>query len=120
MDDKPLDHTPEVEEVTAELVEGGWVRKEELCVQLGIEREMLELCIQWEIVHPSHVSLEGAILFSGEVIDRLTIYRADPGTGLPVGGDPATCSRSSLSSALFTSSSPMTSLSAYIAKGPLR
>ena len=69
MADEPLD---EIEQVTAEVIQQGWIRQEEICAQLGIGQELLKVCLRWEIIYPSETSPEGEALFSDEAIERLS------------------------------------------------
>ena len=67
-----IDDPPErIEEVAAELIQYGWVRREHICRQLGIGEELLELCIQWEIIQSPHTNPDGHAVFSLEAVDRL-------------------------------------------------
>ena len=60
-----------VEEVAAELIQFGWVRREQICRHLGIAEDVLELCIQWQIIESPQLNAEGQLLFSSETVDRL-------------------------------------------------
>ena len=69
MDDEPLDG---IEEVAAELMHEELIlRQEELCTQLGIGQDLLEVCLRWEIIHRSDTSPDGDALYSGETMERL-------------------------------------------------
>ena len=54
MIDEPAD---KIEQVAAELIQYRWVRREQICTQLGIGEELLELCIQWQIIDSPQTSL---------------------------------------------------------------
>ncbi len=41
---------PTLEQVTAEIITQGMMRREEICARLGIGEEMLEVCLRWEII----------------------------------------------------------------------
>jgi hypothetical protein len=40
---------PTLEQVTAEIITQGSMRREEICDRLGIGDDVLEVCIRWEI-----------------------------------------------------------------------
>ena len=61
----------EIEQVAAELIQQGWIRREEICAQLGIQDELLEVCIQWQIIDQPEVGPEGSLVFSSDAVDRL-------------------------------------------------
>lgn len=61
----------EIEQVAAELVQQGWIRREEICAQLGIEDNLLEVCIQWQVIDQPKVGPEGNVVFSSDAVDRL-------------------------------------------------
>ncbi len=56
----------------AEMLEGGWVRKEEVCNRLGIGSDVLELCMKWEIICTPEPRIDGALLFPESMLDRLS------------------------------------------------
>ena len=60
-----------IEQVVAELIQFGWVRQEHICRHLGIGEEVLELCIQWEIIESPQPDPEGQLVFSSDTVDRL-------------------------------------------------
>lgn len=65
------DTSDNIEQVAAELIQYGWIRSEQICRQLGIGEEVLELCIQWEIIEAPHPNSEGQLVFSSDSVDRL-------------------------------------------------
>lgn len=66
------DSEPSLEQVTAEIITFGRIRREEVCTRLGIGEDMLELCLQWEIIQPPEPDPEGMVLFPEDAIDRLS------------------------------------------------
>jgi chaperone modulatory protein CbpM len=68
MVDDPAD---KIEQVAAEFIQYGWVRRERICRQLGIGEDVLELCIQWQIIESPHPNPEGHLVFSSDAVDRL-------------------------------------------------
>jgi len=60
-----------IEQVTAEYMYQAWIDEDELCSRLGIGPELLELCQQWEIIHPPPTTSEGKMIFSQQALDRL-------------------------------------------------
>ena len=68
MDD---DSTPTPEQVTAEIVTHGMLRREEICTRLGIGDDVLEVCLRWEIIQLPEPDVEGIHLFPLEAFDRL-------------------------------------------------
>jgi len=62
---------PAVEQVTAEIIHSGRIRREEVCARLGIGDDMLEVCLQWAIIHPPEPDPQGTILFPEDTLDRL-------------------------------------------------
>lgn len=66
------DSDPSLEQVTAEIITFGRIRREEVCTRLGIGEDMLEVCLQWEIIQPPEPDPEGMVLFPEEAIDRLS------------------------------------------------
>ena len=66
------DSKPSLEQVTAEIITFGRIRREEVCTRLGIGEDMLELCLQWEIIQPPEPDPEGMVLFPEDAIDRLS------------------------------------------------
>jgi len=62
---------PTVEQVTAEIITQGMMRREEICARLGIGDEMLEVCLRWEIILLPEPDSQGTILFSLDALDRL-------------------------------------------------
>ena len=66
------DSEPSLEQVTAEIITFGRIRREEVCTRLGIGEDMLEVCLQWEIIQPPEPDPEGMALFSEDAIDRLS------------------------------------------------
>ena len=60
-----------IEQVTAELIQYGWVRQEQICRQLGIGEEVLAHCIQWQIIESPEPNPEGELVFSSDAVDRL-------------------------------------------------
>ena len=63
---------PALEQVTAEIIISGSIRREEVCARLGIGDDLLEVCLRWEIIPPPEPDLHGTILFSEEALDRLS------------------------------------------------
>lgn len=67
-----VDETRErIEQVAAELIQFGWVRREQICKQLGIGEDVLELCIEWQIIDSPRPNADGQLVFSTEAVDRL-------------------------------------------------
>lgn len=66
------DSEPSLEQVTAEIITFGRIRREEVCTRLGIGEDMLEVCLQWEIIQPPEPDPEGTVLFPEDAIDRLS------------------------------------------------
>lgn len=66
------DSEPSLEQVTAEIINFGRIRREEVCTRLGIGEDMLEVCLQWEIIQPPEPDPEGMVLFPEDAIDRLS------------------------------------------------
>ncbi|MDT3779140.1 chaperone modulator CbpM [Nitrospira sp. MA-1] len=66
------DSEPSLEQVTAEIITFGRIRREEVCTRLGIGEDMLEVCLQWEIIQPPDPDPEGMVLFPEDAIDRLS------------------------------------------------
>ncbi len=62
---------PTPEQVTAEILTHSLMRREEMCARLGIGNEMLEVCLQWEIVQLPEPDPDGTILFPLDAFDRL-------------------------------------------------
>lgn len=67
----PENQDAKIQHVTAEFIYHGWIGQEELCTRLGIGPDLLEICMQWEIVHPAETSPGGAFHFPTEALDRL-------------------------------------------------
>jgi chaperone modulatory protein CbpM len=59
------------EQVTAEIITQGLLRREEVCARLGIGDDMLEVCLRWEIIQLPEPDSQGIILFPLEAFDRL-------------------------------------------------
>lgn len=68
----PKDREQDIEQVIGELVYHAWIEQDELCARLGIGPELLELCIEWEIIHPPETTSEGMIVYSCHMLDRLS------------------------------------------------
>jgi len=68
----PDEPNQEIDQVIAELFQQEWYRREELCTQLGIGDELLEICLRWEIIYVSSTDQEGQDLFEVEAFDRLS------------------------------------------------
>ena len=68
----PDDAFQNIDQVIAELLQPEWYRRDELCTQLGIQQEVLEVCLEWEVIQPSHTNQEGEDLFTAETIHRLS------------------------------------------------
>jgi len=62
---------PTLEQVTAEIITSGRIRREEVCTRLGIGDDMLEVCLQWAIIQPPEPDSQGTILFPEDALDRL-------------------------------------------------
>ena len=62
---------PILEQVTAEIMAQGLMRREEVCALLGIGDDVLEVCLRWEIVQLPEPDPQGTILFPHEAFDRL-------------------------------------------------
>ncbi len=62
---------PTLEQVTAEIITQGSLRREEVCARLGIGDDMLEVCLRWEIIQLPEPDSQGTILFPLEAFDRL-------------------------------------------------
>ena len=62
---------PTLEQVTAEIITQGSMRREEICDRLGIGDDVLEVCIRWEIVQLPEPNPQGTILFPHDAFDRL-------------------------------------------------
>jgi len=62
---------PTPEQVTAEIITQGSLRREEVCARLGIGDDMLEVCLRWEIIPLPEPDSQGAILFPLDAFDRL-------------------------------------------------
>jgi len=61
----------EIERVQAEPISGGRLRAEDLCVGLGIGREILEICLRWEVIDPPEPGAGGIPLFSEAAMERV-------------------------------------------------
>ena len=59
------------ESVIAEFFSEVWIRREEVCSRLGIGEDLLDVCLQWEIIESRKPDQEGILLFSPEDVDRL-------------------------------------------------
>ena len=68
----PENHKRDIEQVTGELVYHAWIGQDELCARLGIGPELLELCLEWEIIHPPQTTPEGMIMYTCQTLDRLS------------------------------------------------
>jgi len=62
---------PTVEQVTAEIITAGRIRREEVCARLGIGDDMLEVCLQWAIIQHPEPDPQGTMLFPEDALDRL-------------------------------------------------
>jgi chaperone modulatory protein CbpM len=60
-----------VEQITAEIITSGRIRREEVCARLGIGEDMLEVCLQWEIIQPPDPDPQGTVFFPEDALDRL-------------------------------------------------
>jgi len=65
-------HPLNIEQVTAEVVWQSWISQDELCARLSIGPELLELCLQWDIILPPRTTSEGIPVFPGHILDRLS------------------------------------------------
>jgi MerR HTH family regulatory protein len=68
----PEDHKRDIEQVTGELTYQAWIDQDEICARLGIGPELVELCLEWDIIHPLHTTSEGVAVFSIHTVDRLS------------------------------------------------
>jgi len=68
----PEDHERDIEQVTGELVYYAWIGEDELCARLGIGPELLELCLEWEIIQPPETTSEGMTVYSCQTLHRLS------------------------------------------------
>ena len=68
----PEDHERDIEQVTGEFVFHAWIGQDELCARLGIGPELIELCLEWEIIHPPRTTSEGTRMYSCHALDRLS------------------------------------------------
>ena len=59
------------EPVLAEFFSEVELRREEVCTRLGIGEDLLEVCLQWEIVEPRDPDQQGTMLFSAQDVERL-------------------------------------------------
>ena len=62
---------PTLEQVTAEIITSGRIRREEVCTRLGIGDDMLEVCLQWAIIQHPEPDPQGTIFFPEDALDRL-------------------------------------------------
>ncbi len=67
----PNEPNPDIDQVMAELFQPEWYRQEELCSQVGIGPDLFAVCLQWEVIYPTHTNQEGEDLFPTEALDRL-------------------------------------------------
>ena len=68
----PDDPLQDIDQVIAELLQPEWYCREELCTQLGIKQELFEVCLEWEVIQPSHTNQEGEDLFPTDTLHRLS------------------------------------------------
>ena len=68
----PDDPFQDIAQEIAELLHPEWFGREELCTQLGIQQELLDACLEWEVIQPSHTNQKGEDLFTAETIHRLS------------------------------------------------
>ena len=68
----PDDSHRHIDQVIAELLQPEWYRREELCIQLGIREEMIETCLEWEVIQPSQKTQQGEDLFTADTLHRLS------------------------------------------------
>ena len=67
-----IEESPDhIEQVAAELVQYGWIRREEIFTQLGIGEDVLDVCLQWQIIDMPQMSSDGHLIFSSDTVDRL-------------------------------------------------
>ena len=59
------------EPIIAEVFSEVWIRREEVCTRLGIGDDLLDICLQWEIIESHDPERQGATLFSPQDVDRL-------------------------------------------------
>jgi hypothetical protein len=72
MDTSPhTDDLSPIEQVEAEPIGRAFVRAEELCVRLGISQDLLEVCLQWEVVRTPAPGADGVPLFSEAEVERI-------------------------------------------------
>ena len=62
---------PTLEQVTAEIITSGSIRREEVCARLGIGEDVLEVCLRWEIIQPPEPDPHGTVFFPEDALDRL-------------------------------------------------
>ena len=48
----------------AEILEGGWIREEDIYSRLGIGPDILELCMEWEIICAPDQGTDGTLCIS--------------------------------------------------------
>ena len=68
-----MNENPEhsIEHVTAEFLSETWICRKEVCSCLGIGEDMLEMCLQWEIIQSPQRNEQGEDLYPVHDVDRL-------------------------------------------------
>jgi len=66
-----MNDEPQLEHVTAEIITQVMMRREEICAKLDIGDDMLEICLQWEIIQLPEPDSQGSILFPLKNFERL-------------------------------------------------
>lgn len=67
----PEDTPQPIERITAELLQEDWILQEELCARVGISHDVFVLCLQWDIIRPSHAGPHEPLRISHDDVDRL-------------------------------------------------
>lgn len=69
--DRPEKSPEAPEPIDAHLVWSETVREEVVCRRLGINRDILEVCLRWEIIGPPELDAEGVPVFRSEALERV-------------------------------------------------
>ena len=64
------DRREAMEPVEAEPISRRLLRAEEICIDLGISQEVLELCLRWEVIEPPE-NEQGQLLFEQSTVERI-------------------------------------------------
>ncbi|RMH04766.1 MAG: hypothetical protein D6704_10535 [Nitrospirae bacterium] len=62
----------DIEFVQATFFAKEWVEEEELCMRLGIGYDVLQTCLQWDIITPPIHNEKGVPLYHETAVDRLS------------------------------------------------